>query len=180
MSQLYLLPFPELPYSVYEKKVEEIVRWTYRLDKKVIIAGDLNAKSSWWNSLQTDRRGRHWQSVLNDANWIVCNKGTTPMFTRGGSKSFIDLTLASHDIGAITTNWQVLGEETLSLHAYIYFEVDLKSKSRRQDLNKQSFFNWTSFTDTIGLRLNLIPDTEKKLVRNFNEHYLPRTAKRER
>lgn len=89
----------------------------------VIVAGDLNAKSPEWGSPIEDRRGRILADLLASTGLSVCNQGNQPTFVRGTSKSHLDLTLVTQAAASNVTGWEVLEEESLSLHRYIRFEV---------------------------------------------------------
>nr|CAI5862958.1 unnamed protein product [Callosobruchus analis] len=65
---------------------------------------------------------------------VVYNKENSPTFVRGDSVSFIDITCSTQKVATQIHNWQILEEETLSDHKFIYFEIAYKkldSKRRR-------------------------------------------------
>lgn len=62
---------------------------------------------------------------------VTLNIGERPTFEKGASQSYIDVTMATEGVVRRTDKWQVLEEETLSLHNYI--EWDLRGNNKRQE-----------------------------------------------
>lgn len=91
----------------------------------VIVAGDFNAKSSAWGSPRDDIRGSHLVDIISALDASVCNEGQSPTFVRGESATYIDVTFASARIRGTVNNWSVRDDESLSLHKYIMFDVNV-------------------------------------------------------
>ncbi|XP_056647307.1 uncharacterized protein LOC130451974 [Diorhabda sublineata] len=92
-------------------------------NKKCLIAGDFNAKAAIWGSIENDKRGDMLSEWAADLDLVSLNHGNTPTFSRGNSSSHIDVTFVSNDINKMFGSWQVLDQETLSDHNYIFFEI---------------------------------------------------------
>ena len=111
---------PNRPTEEYEEFLSNITRSLRTLRRKpTIITGDFNAKSPEWGSPWADTRGditAEWAAALDLS---IVNRGTTPTFRRGESKSIIDLTWANNDAAKLIDAWHVVNEETLSLHSAI-------------------------------------------------------------
>lgn len=91
--------------------------------RKIIIDGDFNSKSTEWNSPTQDPKGVVLSEWLATMDLFVLNRGTTPTFVRGESRSFIDVTVCSQSLVCLVSRWEVLLEENLSDHNTILFEV---------------------------------------------------------
>lgn len=89
----------------------------------VIVARDFNARHGFWSSPTNDVKGNVLVDMAHALDLIVCNYGDTPTQERGGSQSYIDVTLVSARLRSRLTSWEVLQEETLSDHNYIAFTV---------------------------------------------------------
>lgn len=98
-----------------------------------IVGGDFNAKSTIWGNETDDRRGIILLDWIAGNNLILHNQGNEPTFRRGTSHSIIDLTLTSDNIATKISNWQVLEEESMSDHMYIYYEVNDDNKKRKKN-----------------------------------------------
>nr|CAI5845681.1 unnamed protein product [Callosobruchus analis] len=92
---------PNALLETYEKELTELREAILSVNKETILGGDFNAKSADW--------------------------GNKPTFERGAPSSIIDLTLATEGIARKCNQWQVLGEESLSLHNYISWDIDFMS-----------------------------------------------------
>lgn len=90
---------------------------------EVIVTGDFNAKHAAWGSPINDIRGELLLDMINASGMVVCNNGYAPTFERGGSASYIDITIATERTAAAITNWKVSSENSLSLHNYIIFDI---------------------------------------------------------
>lgn len=97
--------------------------------KSILIGGDFNAKSSWWGSPKTDKRGEELAETIATLDAHILNDGSTPTFEtwRSGNHltSFIDVTFCSNNIMDKVTNWGV--EQTgLSDHNVITMSISDK------------------------------------------------------
>lgn len=115
---------PNITLDRFKTDVDNVMHEVRSRKRDAIILGDLNAKSPAWGSPNEDARGAYlseWSAVLDI---VVLNRGDTPTFVRGQSKSFIDITLATTRLAGRIRNWRVSEEESLSLHRFIYFDID--------------------------------------------------------
>ena len=82
----------------------------YARDKRMLIGGDFNAKSSFWGPLNDDR-GEQLLSAIIHNDLTVLNDGIKPTFdtTRGNQRliSYIDLTIVSQNILDNISEWSV-------------------------------------------------------------------------
>ncbi|KAK9685676.1 Endonuclease-reverse transcriptase [Popillia japonica] len=86
---------PNISLAEYDKHLDNLAEEIKSEDTEVVIAGDFNAKSPVWGSAVTDTRGEHLTEWAAELGLNVINKGDTPTFQRGASRSFIDITWAS-------------------------------------------------------------------------------------
>lgn len=87
----------------------------------VIVSGDFNAHSPVWGSRKSDRRGEAMLEMAESLNLVVLNDGRVPTFPR--ANSFLDLTLASPGIIRKIGTWEVLEDETMSDHQYVFYNL---------------------------------------------------------
>lgn len=133
--------------------------------KGFLIGGDFNAKSPEWGSNRTDPRGSILSEWINSENLYILNIGNSPTFRRHNQESVIDITLATEDLAGKVKGWKVLEEETLSLHQYIYFEIDL-SPSNPADYSRTTDRKWNIKSLNVQVLLNTIEEGIKN--RNIN------------
>ena len=92
--------------------------------RPVLVAGDLNAKSTAWGSPATDARGEALEDWLVSSGLSVVNRGSVSTCVRQHGGSIVDITLASAALASCVRDWEVQeGVETLSDHRYIRFGV---------------------------------------------------------
>lgn len=114
---------PNISFEEFKNYTDRIMQDHKDGGGESIIMGDLNIKSPMWGSPTTDARGRYWAEWLDMLNLVVLNTGEVPTFIRGSCESFIDVTCATQGIAKQIEKWQVMEEETLSDHSFIYFEI---------------------------------------------------------
>lgn len=98
----------------------------------VIVAGDFNAKSPLWGETRNDRRGDMLAEWIAERDLIVLNDGVSPTFQVENYSSILDLSLTSQDCGT-RRRWEVLPDETLSDHCFVFFEIFWKNETTIQD-----------------------------------------------
>lgn len=92
--------------------------------RKILVAGDLNAKAIEWGSKFTDSRGKALNEWMATENLTLMNDGKVPTFCRNELFSNPDVTMCSENVAGTVENWRVLDEiESLSDHLYISYEV---------------------------------------------------------
>ncbi|XP_068989238.1 uncharacterized protein [Neodiprion pinetum] len=90
----------------------------------IIVAEDLNAWSTVWESARTDTRGQAVEVMAAQADLMVCNQGQRPTFARGTATSTVDITLASSSLtAAVAGTWEVSQDESLTDHKYVMYET---------------------------------------------------------
>ncbi|XP_074040753.1 uncharacterized protein [Leptinotarsa decemlineata] len=114
---------PNIPLEQYKREVDDIMDAVTEVDKKMVIAGDINAASPLWGSPRANVKGEHWADWIASKNLSVQNKGDMPTFVRRGSATFIDVTLTTRGITNKVKNWEVQTEESLSHHRIITFVI---------------------------------------------------------
>ncbi|XP_074027685.1 uncharacterized protein [Leptinotarsa decemlineata] len=150
--------------AVFKTRLQLLLDHVADLKTEVIVAGDFNAKSSSWNSPSTDARGTYMDEALQVLDMVVLNEGNTPTFSRGASKSYIDITFATQKASRMIQSWRVCLEESLSLHRYIYYSINTgKQKPKRQWLERPRP-QADAFRDAFGIAAGGVKDY-KGLVR---------------
>ncbi|XP_045772159.1 uncharacterized protein LOC123872072 [Maniola jurtina] len=98
---------------------------------RVIVLGDLNAKSRAWGSPSTDERGRAVQVWALLSGLSLLNRGAVNTCVRQQGGSIVDLSFAIPAVAGRVTDWKVEENvETLSDHRYIRFGISNTSVSR--------------------------------------------------
>lgn len=149
-------------YNCYfspNKGTEEFIGYLHTLTmhmkrhkhKKVIIAGDLNAKHPLFGSKSRNGRAEPLEEFMICNNLVAINKGDIPTFSNRNGESYIDITMATAQIADNITNWGVdIDTEILSPHRCIIYEIETgrnHKKHREQIIGIQ----WTATTEGIKL-----------------------------
>ncbi|CAB0028687.1 unnamed protein product, partial [Trichogramma brassicae] len=123
-------------FETFLADVEVEVRRSH--PRLVLVAGDLNAKSTAWGSPATCGRGEALEEWLIALGLCVVNRGVANTCVRLQGGSIVDVTFASPSLARRIQGWHVVGDsETLSDHRYIRFSVSASpmaaSSSRSPD-----------------------------------------------
>ncbi|XP_049306182.1 uncharacterized protein LOC125776693 [Bactrocera dorsalis] len=97
----------------------------------VIIGSDANSRHSIWGSSDTNTRVESLFDFIVNENFRICKRGNSPTFETAGRKEVLDLTLASHGIAPLISNWRVLEEHSFSDYRYIGFSLDGEGPPRK-------------------------------------------------
>lgn len=132
---------PNKPLDALDRfliQVEATVRQS--LYGKVIVAGDLNAKSRLWGSSRTDKRGAMVEEWITGLGLVCQNKGTVHTCVRQHGGSVVDVTFMSPAASELVTDWWVEEHvETLSDHRYIRYDLATDGDpSRNRELSHTS------------------------------------------
>lgn len=116
--------------------------------QKVLLCGDFNAKSCYWGSGITDRKGELVERWAAACGLILLNEGTLPTCIRHHGESIIDLSWATPSAYQMVTQWTVDQEVlTLSDHRYIYIQIGHgltnKKKLQTRDILRRKYPRWT-------------------------------------
>lgn len=114
-----------------------------------LLGGEFNAKSHMWGSATKDRRGLMLADWAANNNLVVMNVGNKPTFQREDSSSIIDITFATERAVRLVTGWEVMEEETLSLHNYIRYEAKISTKSTRNEEHGKGILMIDSFREAV-------------------------------
>lgn len=149
MSMVCCYISPNIPIPDYKKEVDAIMS-NLEGSTRVVILGDVNAKSFQWGSPIADEKGTYWTDWISSTDMVVHNTGLRPTFIRGESKSFIDVTISTSNMASKITHWAVLEDESLTEHQYIYFEIERTDNGKRKAYTKPAV-DWKAFTDTLKI-----------------------------
>ncbi|KAK9759231.1 Endonuclease-reverse transcriptase [Popillia japonica] len=130
--------------------------------EEVIVLGDINSKSTLWGSPTNDRRGVYWTEWMAALNLVALNTGDTPTFRRGDCRSYIDVTCSTQEMARKFRDWRVLKEDSLSDHAYIFFQTTDNCPTKKSSL-RSGFFpcDWDAFILELEVRIAGMADTAK-------------------
>lgn len=126
---------------------------------KIIIAGDANAKSTWWNNWRDDTRGETVCGTIDALGLHILNMGDTPTFDtiRGGKRytSYIDITVCSPDMLNLINDWCVKESITSSDHNAITFNINLQKSigikiQRTTRIYNTRKANWIQFHEKLA------------------------------
>ncbi|GBN08430.1 Retrovirus-related Pol polyprotein from type-1 retrotransposable element R1 [Araneus ventricosus] len=122
----YLIVNIYCPPSVnIESSIERLETICTRfLDKRVIVFGDFNAKSSAWSPRPTDERGRLVLEFVNKLDFLIensCDSIATYSCEKG--ESWIDLVISKNIDRTLFSNWQVHNQITASDHRLITYTL---------------------------------------------------------
>ncbi|XP_075219244.1 uncharacterized protein LOC142323470 [Lycorma delicatula] len=120
--------------------------------RKVLIAGDFNAKSPEFAGTVNSLRGRHLSEYVNTLG-LTCINGEDKTFRRRMSCSAIDLAFTTSTDVNDFFDWRIINKESLSDHLFIAFESrsrEIRVMSGRLIVSKKGCLR---FRDRIILRL---------------------------
>lgn len=122
---------PNKPDEDYNRFLDELgTLVAAQARRKVLVAGDFNAKSKSWGGNQENTRGTLIKELMAAHNLVIINQGDTPTFQRGSQKSYIDLTLTSANAADQIQEWTVHDEmEVLSDHNIITYNLYKKDQT---------------------------------------------------
>ncbi|XP_072765785.1 uncharacterized protein [Anoplolepis gracilipes] len=113
------------PTSEFERLLGDVSDTIHpEMDRPVIVAGDLNAKSSTWSSPVTEERNTTLVERADELGLVVLNQSREFTCVRRNGASVINITLGSAAAARIVSKWRVVVEaETLADYQYIRFNV---------------------------------------------------------
>ena len=163
-------------YNVYlppggELAQGELSAFDHLLDgDKVIVVGDLNAKSTLWRSPVNDARGRQLEKVISDRDFVALNAGTPTRLHRTGSVSHIDVSLASSSL-ALKCRWSVVNSSMGSDHNPILILVNERPTRDFAVVPrwKVKAANWKAFANECSVRVQIETVFDDDVDR-FNEN----------
>ncbi|KAJ8911217.1 hypothetical protein NQ315_014929 [Exocentrus adspersus] len=144
---------PNITYTAFCQFVDNLVDELGRWSKEALIMGDFNSKPLLWGSPNTDARGHYIGEWISTTNLVVHNEGTTPTWSRGEQRSYIDVTLSTLQIARKVRNWEVLDDESLSDHRFICMELLKDGGTRRAKHRGTTFFNKERFAELLRAKL---------------------------
>ena len=142
------------PTSNLDQFLNEITD-QFNTDDKVIIAGDLNARSKIWGDVVTNNKGKHLEDFVETHDLIIVNKGQSPTFEtiRNGKRIFstVDVTFCTTIMADLIHAWEVNDKIHISSnHNAITYILRLGNST---PLNLKATYN-TKHTNWNSFRLN--------------------------
>ena len=118
-------------------------------NRKFILLGDLNAKSTLWGSKQTDRRGNIIEKFLSNNNLVCLNNGQGTRLNRSGTLSHLDITFVSPSLANVAS-WSVWDDNLGSDHYPIILELNQEPmiefvQKDRWNIKKANWLIYKSF-----------------------------------
>lgn len=115
---------PNQGISIFREKLGAIEDTAREIGGEIIIAGDLNAKSTEWGMSWSDTRGDEVADTIARLDLVILNTGSVSTFRRPGCReSILDISLATPDTAARISRWEVLETYSGSDHQYIQFII---------------------------------------------------------
>ncbi|XP_074027674.1 uncharacterized protein [Leptinotarsa decemlineata] len=144
----------------FKAYIDEVMQKADR-NTNFIIAGDLNAKSTFWISEYTESRGEYIAEWMNSLNLAVQNTENTPTFVRGRQASYIDVTLSSEGMASKVFDWQVSVNESMILHRYIFYIIDVEKHSTKTDWHPVHYIDKRVITNALEILEEGIEDVDQ-------------------
>ncbi|MCP4490377.1 MAG: hypothetical protein GY820_24115 [Gammaproteobacteria bacterium] len=94
----------------------------------------------------TNNRGNQLEQVLNDHNLNIENTSLESTWKARGSSTTIDLTITNSFAPEIS-NWQVIQDASESDHAYIQYNIEMSTSTRKH--KKTKTIDWNRFITSI-------------------------------
>ena len=89
----------------------------------IIVAGDFNSKARAWTAGPQDSRGNFLEELMAEYNLTAVNQPGVYTYEKEASRSVLNFTFASPEIMRGIVEWEVLDEETLSDHRYVFVKI---------------------------------------------------------
>ncbi|KAK9728130.1 hypothetical protein QE152_g18139 [Popillia japonica] len=106
---------------------------------------------------------------MSTLNLVVHNTGMEPTFVRGLSQSYIDVTCSTQKLAKTISEGKVLEKETLTEHAYIYFEIK-GTKTPKNPAGKERTLNdWGAFCTRIKQKASEMNPQQRKSYKKCTE-----------
>ncbi|XP_026824795.1 uncharacterized protein LOC113561791 [Ooceraea biroi] len=118
---------PLREFEYYLKSLEASVR--INSHKKLVVAGDFNARSIEWGDKRTSARGKRLSEWMATNSLQLFNTGCSPTVVRPQGTSVVDTTWGTPSIAPFLSMWKV-SEEMLSDHRAILFHISKLSAGR--------------------------------------------------
>jgi len=100
-------------------------------DCTVVVGGDFNAHSTEWGCPADDARGDLLANFCASLDLAVCNRGSTPTYTRYNARSIVDVTFVRADSDWEVIDWRVLSDVgSESDHCYVAYGLQASVSSR--------------------------------------------------
>lgn len=119
------------PIEPHLEKLEGVLRY-YR-GANIIIAADVNARSTLWYNPTTDERGEKLESFIVQHDLLIRNKPSelTTFENSRGHHSNIDVTLSTELRNFVISDWHIKDQSFLSDHRLMAFLVEHTGTSGR-------------------------------------------------
>ncbi|KAJ3639076.1 hypothetical protein Zmor_004373 [Zophobas morio] len=146
---------------------------------KMIISGDLNAKSKTWGAKYTDSRGKILEEFIAEAGLWIINVGNRPTFQTERGSSVIDITLATEMVAKEISNWYVdTDSENLSNHNNIFYTRNKQTKRIQEPEKTNSWILNTAGLEKIKKQIAEYWDFPINADLNEKVKYLRETIKK--
>lgn len=186
-------------YAQYSHNIEPYAEWIkmvaeYARGKKLLIATDINAKSTLWHADTTDDRGLIINEILAEHNLFVLNReGQPPTFDNGRGQSEIDITIVNEKALPHCHKWEVRPRLVHSDHNGIIIELQgiIATKEQEEHHYNMKKANWdklkqvvatadlASVQGSIDFKVHALTQTLKKAqeeaIPKHNGAFKPRT-----
>ncbi|XP_023239194.1 uncharacterized protein LOC111637845 [Centruroides sculpturatus] len=130
------------PYMEDEKGIQEIEKVISKIKSKhIIIAGDINAKSSAWYNEKEDNRGRLTMELMEKYDLISVNMTDHPTFFTSHARGWTDVCLVSSDLAQNVINCETLLTTSASDHRFISTQIN-NLKLNKYQIFTTKHINW--------------------------------------
>ncbi|XP_023229261.1 uncharacterized protein LOC111629587 [Centruroides sculpturatus] len=142
--------------------------------KKLLVAGDANAKSPIWHHEEEDERGRLIKDILNEYDLTSMNTSKLPTFFNGRAQGWTDICLAPTELSNIIINCETILKDSVSDHRYILTTLNYNHPQLDLGTNKyQKRTNWDQFRSLFASnwrRYNFVPLIDPCSIDNYVQH----------
>lgn len=114
--------------AVISQMMKDLVEFSYKEERPLILAGDVNAHHVTWGSPENDNRGEELSDFIITFDLDILNEGGGPTWSKNWSdptvsRTHIDITLCSSNIRDIVGNWAISGNDSYSDHKALNFKL---------------------------------------------------------
>lgn len=124
---------PSMRFEVFREQMTQLqVSITADRTRRKFVAGDFNARNTYWGDRKTCPRGTYLWEWAAATGLKILNEGGEPTLVRRNGVSYIDLTMVTDGAGSPPPTWRVLQEDTASDHRYVLTETAERGKTTRK------------------------------------------------
>lgn len=141
--------------------LQPVVEYARKHKAELLLGCDANAHHINWGSSDINSRGEVLDDFILSNCLQILNKGCTPTFVTAARQEVLDLTLATDNLARSVSNWHVSGENSMSDHKHIRFEIETGIVSSPVLYRNPKATDWPKYRATLKALTEDLPKSIK-------------------